>query len=545
MESGWQFGKRLVVAREGIVAAKHPLAARVGLDILRRGGNAVDAAVATAFAIGVVEPWMSGLGGGGVLLVSRPGEAPVAVEFGMQAPAAASPTMFALEDGYDEELFGWRRVRGQANIHGPLSVAVPGAPAGLALALDRFGTMRLADVVAPAAALARDGVPVEWTTTLQIALDASTLRLYPEASALFLPGGVPLVPSPSPRPRLLRQPDLARTLEALGAEGPDVFYRGPIGWRIVEEVQRHGGVLTRDDLEAYEPWVAPAAVAPARAGHEIAVSPGPSGGATLVEIFHILRRDPLGALGHNSAPYLHLLIEATRAAFADRLRLLAEGHGWEIVTSPRHADLRRGEIREDVAASWPSGGVDPTSTTHLCVIDRAGAAVSLTATLLSRFGSRVVVPGTGVLLNNGMMWFNPEPGHPNSVAPRRRPLANMTPALVMREGQPVLAVGASGGRRIIPAVLQVILNHVEFGMDVQAAIAAPRVDASTADVVVDGRVPGDVQGELLRRGHRIAVVEEAVAPRFFASPVAVARDPRTGLLTGGADPYHPAVAAGW
>src|SRR5579875_2647987 len=149
MESGWQFGKRLVVAREGIVAAKHPLAARVGLDILRRGGNAVDAAVATAFAIGVVEPWMSGLGGGGVLLVSRPGEAPVAVEFGMQAPAAASPTMFALEDGYDEELFGWRRVRGQANIHGPLSVAVPGAPAGLALALDRFGTMRLADVVAP------------------------------------------------------------------------------------------------------------------------------------------------------------------------------------------------------------------------------------------------------------------------------------------------------------------------------------------------------------------------------------------------------------
>src|SRR5579875_2232347 len=165
MESGWQFGKRLVVAREGIVAAKHPLAARVGLDILRRGGNAV-------------------------------------------AAAAASPTMFALEDGYDEELFGWRRVRGQANIHGPLSVAVPGAPAGLALALDRFGTMRLADVVAPAAALARDGVPVEWTTTLQIALDASTLRLYPEASALFLPGGVPLVPSPSPRPRLLRQPDL-------------------------------------------------------------------------------------------------------------------------------------------------------------------------------------------------------------------------------------------------------------------------------------------------------------------------------------------------
>lgn len=189
MESGWEFGKRLVTAREGIAAAKHPLAARAGLRVLRQGGNAVDAAVAMAFAIGVVEPWMSGLGGGGLLVVSRPGEAPVAVEFGMQSPGAATPSLFVLEEGYDEELFGWRRVRGEANIHGPLSVAVPGAVAGLALALSRFGTMPLAQVVAPAAALARDGVPVEWTMTLQIALDAPTLSHYKEASDLFLPGG--------------------------------------------------------------------------------------------------------------------------------------------------------------------------------------------------------------------------------------------------------------------------------------------------------------------------------------------------------------------
>lgn len=546
MESGWEFGKRLVTAREGIAAAKHPLAARAGLRVLRQGGNAVDAAVAMAFAIGVVEPWMSGLGGGGLLVVSRPGEAPVAVEFGMQSPGAATPSLFVLEEGYDEELFGWRRVRGEANIHGPLSVAVPGAVAGLALALSRFGTMPLAQVVAPAAALARDGVPVEWTMTLQIALDAPTLSRYKEASDLFLPGGAPLAPSTSPTtPRLLRQLDLARSLEAIGSEGPEVFYRGPIGRRIVDEVQRRGGILTEGDLSSYEARVGPAAVADAREGFQVAVPVGLSGGATLVEILHILRDDPLRALGHNSASFLHLLIEATRAAFADRLGLLADGHGWEVVTNLAHAASRRAAMRQESAGSWPVSGADPTSTTHLCVIDREGTAVSLTATLLSRFGSRLLVPGTGVLLNNGMMWFDPEPGRPNSVGPRRRPLANMTPAVVLAGGQPVLAVGASGGRRIIDAVLQVILNHVEFGMDVQAAVAAPRVDASGPEAVVDARIPEDVVDALRSRGHRIAVVEDAVAPRYFASPVAAGRDPRTGLLTGGADPYHPAIAAGW
>jgi gamma-glutamyltranspeptidase/glutathione hydrolase len=170
--------------------------------------------------------------------------------------------------------------------------------------------------------------------------------------------------------------------------------------------------------------------------------------------------------------------------------------------------------------------------------------VSLTQTLLSRFGSRVLVPGAGVLLNNGMMWFNPEPGHRNSAAPGRRPLANMTPAVVGVEGRPLFAVGASGGRRIIDAVLQLVLNHMEFRMDAQAAIDAPRMDASGDEVIVDARIPAAVRDDLARRGHRIVAAEETMAPRFFASPVAVARDPSTGALTGGADPYHPAAAVG-
>ena len=568
MESGWQFRKALVTSHRGVVAAKHPLAARAGVEMLNRGGNAVDAAVATAFAIGVIEPWMSGLGGGGYMVIGRPaspgaasrgaasqgaghaGEPASVVEFGMRSPLATHAEMFDLEDGYDTELFGWRRVRGQANIHGPRSVAVPGVPAGLALALRRFGTLPFAAVLRPAIALARDGVPVEWTTTLQVALDAVTLKRYATAASLFMPDGVPIVPSTTPSPRILKQPDLARTLEALAAEGPEVFYRGQVARRIVEEVRRQGGILDTEDLARYEALVAPALVSRAL-GYDVALSCGPSGGATLAEIAGLIAGPSLGHLGHNTAPYLHLLIEATHAAFEDRLRLLSDEGGWDLLTSEAHLSARRSAIGERATVHAAAAGgntaygtADSTSTTHLCAADADGTMVSLTQTLLSRFGSRVLVPGAGVLLNNGMMWFNPEPGHRNSVAPGRRPLANMTPAVVAVEGRPAFAVGASGGRRIIDAVLQLVLNHMEFRMDAQAAIDAPRMDASGDEVIVDARIPAAVRDDLARRGHRISAVEETMAPRFFASPVAVARDLSTGALTGGADPYHPASAAG-
>jgi gamma-glutamyltranspeptidase/glutathione hydrolase len=451
--------------------------------------------------------------------------------------------MFELEDGYDTELFGWRRVRGQANIHGPRSIAVPGVPAGLALALRRFGTMSPATVLGPAIALARDGFPVEWTTTLEVALDAATLKRYEHAAALFMPDGVPVVPSTTPRARLLQQPDLAGTLEALAAEGPEVFYRGSVAARIVDVVRRAGGILDEEDFARYEAHVAPALVSRAL-GYDVMLSSGPSGGPTLAEILGLIAasaREP-GRLGHNTAPYLHLLIEATRLAFEDRLKILSDDGGWETLTSEAHVSARRSTIGE--RAAHAAAGADPTSTTHLCAADGGGVLVSLTQTLLSRFGSRVLIPGAGVLLNNGMMWFDPEPGRRNSVAPARRPLANMTPAVVSVEGRPVLAVGASGGRRIIDAVLQLLLNHMEFRMDVQGAIDAPRIDASGDEVVIDDRIPSAVRDELLRRGHRIAAAQEAMAPRFFASPVAVARDPSTGALTGGADPYHPAAAVG-
>lgn len=544
MESGWQFNKHLVTAAHGMVTAKHPLAARAGLDMLRNGGNAVDAAVAAAFAVGVVEPWASGLGGGGVLVVSSPNSAPVTVDYGVRAPAAARADMYALEDGYDRETAWWRSVQGEANIHGPLSVAVPGVPAGLAAALKTFGTMPLAEVLRPAITLARDGFPVHWTTVLQITLDAPTLRRYPEAADLFLPNGAaPTISTPA-TPQLLRQPDLARTLEAIAAEGPEVFYRGGVARRIVEEVQRGEGILTLEDLERYHPSIEPAHLC-LGSGYQVAVAPGPHAGATLAEILTILGGLRLETRGHNTPEYLHLLIEATHAALADRLSFLGDGAGWDVVTSPARAAAYRDGLSAGHAAPWNTQAPDATSTTHLCAVDGAGTAVSLTQTLLSWFGSRLLVPETGVVLNNGMMWFDPLPGHANSVGSGRRPLSNMTPAIALCEQDQVLAVGASGGRRIINGVLQVMLNALDFGMDVQAAVAAPRIDASGPEVMVDARIPQRICSALKKRGHVVALVEEQIWPRFFASPVAIFRNAERGLLYGGADPYHPAIAAGY
>ena len=544
MESGWQVSKNLVTAAHGIVAAKHPLAARAGLGILQQGGNAVDAAVATAFAVGVVEPWASGLGGAGVLIVSSPNSPSVAVDYGVRAPAAARADMYPLDAGVDPETGWWQAVRNESNIHGPLSVAVPGVPRGLAAALERFGTMPLAEVLRPAIELARDGFPTHWTTVMQIAIDAPILKRYDDAARIFLPDGVPPLISTPTSPQRLRQPDLARTLEGIASEGPDSFYRGPVARQLVDAVQRDGGMLTLDDFAEYRPVIEPALLCNG-SDYQIAVAPGPHSGVTLAEMFDILDGLDLASRGHNTIDYLHWLIEATHAALGDRLARFGEGTNWGTATSRARTAAHRRRISNAHATPWEVPVPDASSTTHLCAVDGTGTAVSLTQTLLSWFGSRMLVPGTGVVLNNGMMWFDPVPGRENSIGPGRRPLSNMTPAVVVSRGTPLLAVGASGGRRILDGVCQVILNCMDFGMDVQTAIAAPRIDASGSHVMVDRRIPARVRQGLERRGHSLAVVDEDMLPRLFSSPVAIARHAADGLLYGGADPYHPAIAAGY
>ena len=566
----WAVERTEAIGRGGMVAAKTALAAEAGVAVLRRGGNAVDAAVATAFAAGVVEPWMNGIGGGGFMVVQRPGEPGVVVEFPMVAPGGATPGMFPLlGGGADAALFGWPATVGGANIVGHRAVAVPGTVAGLALALERFGTIGLADAMAPAIEHAAEGVPVTWHTTLKVANDLATLRRFPATAAVFLdPLGNPPVSVEQARPAILRQPDLARTLERIAVDGPRAFYEGPLARAAVAHLAEHGAPFAESDFARYEAAVVPALEA-TYGGHGVVTVGGGGGGTTLVESLHLLAALGVGALGHNTPDALHRAAQAYRQAFADRFAYLADPVAVDVplalLTDPVYAEERAATFPADrlgpvaagpperlgvahgLAASMPDFAMDPHqavggSTTHLGVIDRDGMAVSLTQTLLSLWGSRVVVPGTGILLNNGMMWFDPEPGRPNSVAGGKRPLSNMAPAILTRDGRAVASLGASGGRRIMNCQAQLVMNLVDHGLPIGSAIAAPRIDASTPDLLASVRLPTPTRDALVARGHRVAVRDERLFTGDFASPVGIALG-EDAVLRGGADPFYaPATA---
>ena len=567
----WVIDRNEATARGGMVAAKTAAAAEAGAETLRRGGNAIDAAVATAFTSGVVEPWMNGIGGGGFLVAHVPDrDEAVVVEFPMVAPAGATPDMFPLSGvGPDTALFGWPGVVASANVVGHRSVAVPGTVAGLALALERFGTISLAEAMAPAIAYAEAGTPVTWHTTYTIARDLSSLSRFPATAAVFCDGGIPPVTIDQSRPEMLRQPDLAATLRRIADEGPRAFYEGEIAAAMADHLTEHGAPFALTDLASYEARVVPALIADYR-GYQIVTTGAGSGGTTLVETMRLLADSDLAAMGHNSPATLHLLTQAVRQAFADRFAFLADPDfvdvPFEQLTSPAYARERAAAFRLDrigpirpgdakllgiahgLSASMPEyigqlGQAADGSTTHLSVIDGNGLAVSLTQTLLSLWGSRVVVPGTGILLNNGMMWFDPEPGRPNSVAGGKRPLSNMAPAILTRHGRAVASIGASGGRRIMPCQAQIVSNLIDHGLSMQPAISAPRVDASTPDLLVSARLPVATRQTLQALGHRLSERVETLGGGDFASPVGISRGP-DGLLRGGADPYYPAMAVG-
>ena len=572
LQTNWRLSREQATARGGMVAAKTGTAACAGVEILRQGGNAVDAAVATAFAAGVAEPWMNGIGGGGYMVVHRPGDQPAVVEYPMIAPAAATPELFPLSGGgADSGLFGWPAVAGQANITGYLAVAIPGTVAGLALALERFGTISLADAVAPAIAIAADGVPVTWHTTLTIARDLGTLRRFPATAAVFLDAdGNPPVTLEAAQPVILRQPDLARTLTTIARDGARAFYEGSIAQTMVAHLRSQGAVVEDADFSGYQASVEPALTTDYR-DYQIATIGGGTGGTTLVESLHLIEALGVADHPHNSPEALHAMTQAFRQAFADRFAYLADPAMVDVplaaltdwayaeaqanrFSSDRLADVVAGSavrlgIDHGLAASMPgyytgSHQMADGSTTHLSVIDRQGMAVSLTQTLLSLWGSRVTVPATGILLNNGMMWFDPEPGRPNSVAGGKRPLSNMAPALLLRDGTIVTSLGASGGRHIMNCNAQLLLNLIDHGMSMQEAISAPRIDTATADLFVSARIPVSTQERLVALGHRVEVLDETAFGGHFASPVGIVMH-GDGRFNGGADPYYaPATAVG-
>jgi gamma-glutamyltranspeptidase/glutathione hydrolase len=563
--SEWRVERTEASGEHGMVAAKTSQAAEAGAAVLARGGNAVDAAVTTAFAAGVAEPWMNGLGGGGFLvayLAER--EEAVVIEYPVIAPLSATPDMYTPAPKGTPAAYHWDAMVDDANVIGHRSVSVPGTVAGLALALEKYGTITLAEAIAPAIVLAEEGIPVTWQTSYWISRDHANLRNYPEAARIFCDeGGSPLFARSLAGIPTLRQPELAATLRTISDEGPRAFYEGEFAERAAQHLSEHGAGYTVEDFARYQAWESKP-IKVAYNGADLWTVGGPSGGTTMAQSLLLLNGLDLGGREHNGAEAIHLMTEAFRIAFADRYAYLADPSQvdvpYEALLSKGYLDARREEITDRAGHLKPGSRsalglkhhLEPTPidrsrggcTTHLSTSDRFGNVVSLTQTLLNGFGSRVVIPGTGVLMNNGMMWFDPIPGRPNSIAGGKIGLANMAPVVVSENGKATAAIGSSGGRRIINCNAQIVMNVVDHGLSIQDAVSAPRIDASTPELLVDVRIPESTCEELARRGHRVKAMDERLLFWEFASPACTEIKPDGGHR-GGVDPlYFLASAVG-
>jgi gamma-glutamyltranspeptidase / glutathione hydrolase len=509
----WQVRKPVARTRGGIVATQNRVAGLAGKQVLAAGGNAVDAAVATGLALAAVEPWNSGLGGVGFMLVYLAKENRVhVVDFGPVSPRGLDPADFPLVGGYTSDLFTWPTVKDDRNVHGPNSIAVPGHVEGLGLALEKFGTLNFHDVIQPAIGLAEQGIAVDWYLTLKVATMARELARYPSTKALWLPEGYPPVTAAGAPLGRLKLKGLADTMQRLAKAGPRDFYEGEVAAGIVKDIAAMGGVLSAEDLRAYRARIVEPLETEYR-GAQFALAPELTAGPSMKRALAALEQEklPRGPDAHSFLAYARIL----RETYAERLATMGE-------TSDHRG---------------------PSTTTHLNVVDSEGNMVALTQTLLSVFGSKVVLPGSGILMNNGIMWFDPRPGSPNSLAPGKRPLTNMCPVIVRRNGNPWFAIGASGGRKIFPAVYQISSFLIDHGMTLEEAFHQPRIDASGGDTVgVDPRLPAAVRKAIAGK-FPVSMTELVVYPTNFACPSAVYRDPASGDHYGVTDVLSPWSAA--
>ena len=530
-----------VAAEHGMVVAQEKIGARTGAEILRQGGNAVDAAVATGFALAVSYPRAGNIGGGGFLIIhSAERNEDVAIDYRETAPAATTRDIFLGADGKPDIA----KSRDSA-----LSIGVPGTVAGLALALEKYGSGRftLADLLKPAIELARDGFVIadDMADTLpgiarRLARWPASARIFSRADGSSLREGDTLV-----------QADLAATLSAIAAQGPRGFYEGPVAEKLAAGVREAGGIMTADDLKSYRPVVR----APVRGnyrGFEIVSMPPPSsGGVVLLETLNILEGFPIPDMKQGSAPSLHVMIEAMKRAYADRARYLGDP---DFISAPvatlmskEYAARQRASIDLDRATPWTDALAatpprESSNTTHFSVVDSRGNAVSNTYTLNFPYGVGLVADGTGVLLNNELDDFTAAPGASNAFGlvgfeanlpgPGKRPLSSMSPTIVLKDGKPVLVTGSPGGSRIISTVLQVIVNVLDYRMDIAAAVAAPRLHHQwLPDVVrIERGFADDALAALRAKGHEvIEPLGQTLANSIAVTPHGLlgAPDPRT------------------
>jgi len=531
-----------VTGRRGMVSSAHPLASLAGLRMLMEGGNAIDAAVATAAALNVVEPYMSGIGGVGYMhIYSAASREHQILDYVGLTPGA---TDLAL---YDSD---------QKRDRGPLSPLVPGACGGWLEALRRYGSMDAAAVFAPAIEYARHGYAVTIKNSEFMEPCLADLRKYPSSAAVYLIDGH------TPRPgEVLAQEDLAETLRAVAEEGPQAFYTGRIADIITAFMAETGGLLCREDLAAFEPvWLDP--ICADYRGYRVFVPPPPCQAVQYLQTLNLLEGFDLGAMGHNSADTLHCFIEAAKLATADRAEFAAipdpptAGLLSKQYAAPRRAligeraSLSGGEVYTatkadgEVVAGDPYAWLETECTTHFDAVDGDGNAVAVTQSLGSAFGSTMVVPGTGIALNNFMRWFDREPQSPNAIGPSKKNEMCVSPTQVWDQAGLRLVIGTPGSYGILQTTPQMMMNIIDHGMNIQAAIEAPRLKSSRGfQVDAETRIDPLVLAELERRGHCISRLGDWSPMVGGGQGIMVDAD--TGSLMGGADPRRDGYALGW
>ena len=534
-----------VLARNGVIATSQPLASAAGLQVMQQGGNAIDAAVTAAAVLAVVEPTMTGIGGDVFALVyDAKAKQLRALNSSGRAGAKADADMLL--------------AKGEPDMPGAgvYTITVPGALAGWAELLEKHGTISLARALEPAIRYARDGYPVAEMVADEWEGGARKMAQDPASAAVFLPNG--RAPKTG---EVFRNPDLAKTLEQVAKGGRDVFYKGAIAKAIAADIERRGGFITAADLAAHKAdWVEP--IGTNYRGYDVYEMPPNTQGFVALEMLNILEGFDIKSLGHNSAEYLHLLVEAKRIGFADRSTYLADfdhvpPHVLKALISKEYAATRRKEIDPSrAAAGYKPGrfaagtaspdpgaffdGRDRGDTIYLAAADGQGNAISFINSLFGTFGSGVVVPGTGVVLHNRGSGFTLEKNHPNRLAPGKRPFHTLVPAFIMKDGKPLMPFGVMGGDNQAQAHAQIVVNIVDFGMNVQDAGDAARVRHGGEGLAVESGIGEAIRAGLIKRGHEIRDGRGAMG-----GYQAVFIDPKTGVLMGGSDPRKDGLAIGW
>lgn len=544
-----KYGPFVATGRQGMVVTAGEQASEAGIAMLQQGGTAVDAAVASSFAISVTRPQSTGIGGGGFfLLYLAKKKETIAVDFRERAPLAATRDMFVRDGKAVPEL----------SRNGPLAVAVPGTIAGLVEIQKKYGTMPLAKVMAPSIRLADKGFPVYPQLAEAIQYRAKLLGDSPATRAIYFRDGRPLGEG-----ELLVQKDLAKMLRAITRDGKSAFYKGTIAKAIIDEMKARGGLITQKDLDGYRVIYRPPVTGTFRGTQVHAMPPPSSGGVLITQMLNVLSGFPLQEIGFHTPKGIHLLTETLRLAFRDRAQYLGDPDFAEVpvtmLASEKYAAEQRAKIDQAKATpsnavpATPAGKSESTSTTHLSVVDKHGNAVATTQTVNLYFGSGVMVPDTGILLNDEMDDFSAQPMNPNAfglvgvtdantIAPRKTPLSSMSPTIVTKNGKVILITGSPGGSRIISSTLQVLLNTLAYDMPLPEAMFAPRIhhqwfpDELQLEVQ-KGEQPEGLVAALQKMGHTVKPVEASSDGRhLFGNVQAIHVDLDSGVITGVSDP---------